>query len=249
MKLKKFLIGIILVLVFVIIFCLGIIIKKKYFLKVADNINLETQSEIESEALENIENTTNLENEIVEIATEENNSDEIIEKNIVEEPKKESTTAPVVKENTPKTTSKNVSNNKQTTVKIEQPQVQPQTQPKTEIITPTKQEEPKVTEEKKDSKPEETIKQEENKIETKYVRNDAMINKIKQVIQSNESEYMKTYGYEIVVDSSIKEHTNQFSFTENRVKAYITNTFGTIKIYAEDYYVNGELLMTECYIL
>ena len=59
---------------------------------------------------------------------------------------------------------------------------------------------------------------------------------------------MKEYDYEIVVDSSIKENSNQFTFTETRVKAYITHRFGTIKIYAEDYYRNGQLIMTECYI-
>lgn len=76
-----------------------------------------------------------------------------------------------------------------------------------------------------------------------------MINKIKQVILSNESNYMKQHGYEIVVDSSIKEKTNQFTYTENRVKSYLTYKFGTIRIYAEDYYVNSTLIMTECYIL
>jgi hypothetical protein len=76
-----------------------------------------------------------------------------------------------------------------------------------------------------------------------------MINKIQEVIKNNESEYMKTYGYTIVVDSSIKEQTNQFTFTETRVKGFITYKFGTIRIYAEDYYKNGQLIMTECYIL
>ena len=39
-----------------------------------------------------------------------------------------------------------------------------------------------------------------------------MINRIKQVIESNESEYMKEYGYSVVVDSSIKGQANQFTF-------------------------------------
>ena len=66
---------------------------------------------------------------------------------------------------------------------------------------------------------------------------------------SLEDDFMKQYGYNIVVDSSIKAQTNQFTYTENRVKSYITYKFGTIRIYAEDYYVNGNLIMTECYIL
>ena len=85
--------------------------------------------------------------------------------------------------------------------------------------------------------------------EEKYIRNDAMIEKIKNIINNNPSADMKEYGYSIIVDSSIKEKTNQFTFTENRVKAMMTNKFGTIRIYAEDYYYNGQLVMTECYIL
>ena len=85
--------------------------------------------------------------------------------------------------------------------------------------------------------------------ETKYVRNEQMIQKIKSVIESNVTEDMKNYGYTIVVDSSIKNLTNQFTFTESRVKNNIRYSFGTIRIYAEDYYSNGQLIMTECYIL
>ena len=72
---------------------------------------------------------------------------------------------------------------------------------------------------------------------------------IRQVIQNNETQDMKTFGYNIVVDSSIKNQTNQFTFTESRVINAIRLKFGTIRIYAEDYYYNGQLIMTECYIL
>lgn len=82
-----------------------------------------------------------------------------------------------------------------------------------------------------------------------YKVNNEMIQKIINTINANPSEYMKQYGYTIVVDSSIKEITNQFTFTENRVKIAIMNSFGTIRVYAEDYYVNGNLIMTECYII
>lgn len=91
--------------------------------------------------------------------------------------------------------------------------------------------------------------QTENKKETKYIKNDSMIQKIKATIENNVTEDMKKYGYKIVVDSSIKELTNQFTFTESRVKNSIKYSFGTIRIYAEDYYSNGQLIMTECYIL
>mgnify|MGYP005773143891 FL=1 len=101
------------------------------------------------------------------------------------------------------------------------------------------------TETQKENNKEQT----ESKKETKYVRNDGMIQKIKVTIENNVTEDMKKYGYEIVIDSSIKELTNQFTFTETRVKKNIRYSFGTIRIYAEDYYSNGQLIMTECYIL
>lgn len=87
------------------------------------------------------------------------------------------------------------------------------------------------------------------KVQKKYVKNDKMIEKIRNVIENNVTEDMKKYGYKIVVDSSIKELTNQFTFTENRVKNNIKYSFDIIKIYAEDYYSNGQLIMTQCYIL
>ena len=76
-----------------------------------------------------------------------------------------------------------------------------------------------------------------------------MINKIKKVIESNPSENMLKFGYSIQIDSSIKSQTNQFTFTESRVLNYIKYSFGTIKIYAEDWYKNGTFTMTACYIL
>lgn len=91
------------------------------------------------------------------------------------------------------------------------------------------------------------VKPEENT--EKYIRNDNIINKIKQVIKENETANMKDFGYNIVVDSSIKNQTNQFTYTTNRVINSIKSKFGTIRIYAEDYYKNGNLVMTMCYIL
>ena len=129
-----------------------------------------------------------------------------------------------------------------------------------EKVTVVSKKETEKTTQVETSKNTEEIKQEQPKKETtqevvqetnveKYVRNDVMINKIKQIIQNNESENMKNFGYNIVVDSSIKSLTNQFTFTESRVINAIRNKFGTIRIYVEDYYKNGQLIMTECYIL
>lgn len=101
----------------------------------------------------------------------------------------------------------------------------------------------KITQETNDNQPTSKIKEE------KYIKNEEMIEKIKNIITNNESEFMKKYGYEIIVDSSIKELTNQFTFTENRVKSSLQHKFGTIRIYAEDLYINSEFIMTECYII
>ena len=94
-----------------------------------------------------------------------------------------------------------------------------------------------------------TSKNNNSDVGDKEVRNDIMINKIKKVIESNPSENMLKFGYSIQIDSSIKSQTNQFTFTESRVLNYIKYSFGTIKIYAEDWYKNGAFTMTACYIL
>lgn len=82
-----------------------------------------------------------------------------------------------------------------------------------------------------------------------YKINEKKIAKIRNIINSNPSEDMKLYGYEIVVDSSITEVTTQFTFTEKRVKDKIAWKFGTIRIYAQDYYRNGQYITTECYLI
>ena len=153
----------------------------------------------------------------------------------------------------------------------DQTQTQKQEQPKTNNQTATekpKQEQPKQEEQPKKEETaqnnkqetptqnnQEQIKQEETKVEQEkknieeYKINQEMINRIKTIIKNNETEDMKTYGYEIVVDSSIPELTNEFTFTEKRVINKITWSCGIIKIYARDYYYNGNLVSTQCFIL
>ena len=82
-----------------------------------------------------------------------------------------------------------------------------------------------------------------------YKINNEMIETIKNVINSNQSEDMKLYGYNIVVDSSIVESTSQFTYTQTRVIDKIKYKFGTIRIYARDYYNNGQFICTQCYII
>lgn len=79
--------------------------------------------------------------------------------------------------------------------------------------------------------------------------NNNLINQMKSIINSNPSTYMKQLGYNIVVDSSIVNQTTGFTFTATRVKNSIVNSFGTIKIYARDYYVGSELRWSESFIL
>lgn len=197
------------------------------------------------------EETTISENEVLDIPAEEN----IILGNAeIQEPTE--TKVDTTSQEKVSSEAKKQSNSTQAQLQAKQETAQSkkQIQSKTETTQSTQTqgqiEQPKVTEEKKETI---TTPSGQNtttvaKDEEKYVRNDAMINKIKQVIESNESEYMKQYGYNIVVDSSIKNQANQFTFTATRVKAYIKYCFGTIKVYAEDYYKNGQLIMTECYL-
>lgn len=98
-----------------------------------------------------------------------------------------------------------------------------------------------------ESKPQE--KKEPKKDVHIYKYNASITEKIRQDIINNESAYMKEYGYNIVVDESIVNLTNQFTYTNNRVKNMIVNKFGTIRIYARDYYLNGNYMYTESYII
>lgn len=187
----------------------------------------------QNEIVENIiEDTKNIISENNYTETEENTQTTSIQKETVTNSNSNSN-----KQQTNKTTTT------QTTQNIERPK---QTQ-----IEETQKQESTHTITKEETIQKQEIKQEETQVvpQEKYVRNDTMIAKIKSIIESNATEDMKTYGYTIVIDSSIKGLTNQFTFTENRVKSAICNKFGTIRIYAEDYYSGGQLIMTQCYII
>lgn len=245
MNKKKICIIISSILIFIIIICVSLYLYSK------NSQKLESSKSLESEEIQNeiIENTTDV--EIPEVQEEKSisNEDETqkeINTSIVQEEKEDSKNVAETssKTSSEKTNTKSIESkakNTQTeTKKTETPKQVENTTTTTIIETPKKAE---IKEDQKHSQSAPSTNTE------KYVKNDAMINKIKNVIQNNESDFMKQYGYNIVVDSSIKAQTNQFTYTENRVKSYITYKFGTIRIYAEDYYVNGNLIMTECYIL
>lgn len=116
---------------------------------------------------------------------------------------------------------------------------------KVEEVVETKKEETPIVKQEEIKK--EEIKQEV--ITEEYKINNQMINNLKEVIKNNETEDMKNYGYEIIVDSSIVELTNQFTYTEYRVKNKLTYKYGTIRIYARDYYYNGSYITTQCFII
>ena len=243
MNKKKISIVIISVLAFIIILCVALFLYSK------NNQNLESSDLPQNEVIPNdvVENTTDIQTSEVQ---EDNNVATVAEEQM------EAQTTPTQEEsntsNKPTETKPQVASEKRNNKQIETKQ-KATTQVETKKVETPKNTENKSTvtsttetPKKEDSKPTQTTTPANTE---KYVKNDAMINKIKNVIQNNESDFMKQYGYNIVVDSSIKAQTNQFTYTENRVKSYITYKFGTIRIYAEDYYVNGNLIMTECYIL
>lgn len=245
MNKKKICIIISSILIFIIIICVALYLYSK------NSQKLESSKSLESDEIQNeiIENTTDVEipevQEEKSISNEDENQKEI-NTSIVQEEKEDSKNVAEAssKTSSEKTNTKSIESKAKTTQteikKTETPKQVENTTTTTIIETPKKEEI------KEDPKPSQSTPSTNTE---KYVKNDAMINKIKNVIQNNESDFMKQYGYNIVVDSSIKTQTNQFTYTENRVKSYITYKFGTIRIYAEDYYVNGNLIMTECYIL
>ncbi len=224
---KKICIVIIIVLAFVI---LGSLLFYKKHIKVAENQENKTQKE-------NIVTENSINNEIDENTITQN---EVFENNTITEAQDTMTDS-------------NVNTTKKVTV--ESPKQVTQNS-KSQVVVASKNETVTETQVTKEQETKE-IKPTETKVETapavqkteKYVRNDSMISKIKQVIENNVTDDMKNFGYNIVVDSSIKNKTNQFTFAESRVINAIRLKFGTIRIYAEDYYYNDQLIMTECYIL
>ena len=190
----------------------------------------------------------NTENDLL---VENKNTEEIIE-----QPKAIDNTEVTKKEKIPKETSNEIKKDNSNIKASKQPKSNNSNQISENVNEQKKEHNKEVKKENKAIQKDETkqqqtsnTKKEENVKKEEYKRNNQMIEKMKNIIQKNETEDMKKYGYEIVVDSSIKEMTNQFTYTEDRVKQKITWKFGTIKIYAEDYYCNGQYIMTECYII
>lgn len=199
--------------------------------------NNETNLQTVAENVENLISETSLDEQIVEKVNEEIISDELeeIETPSVIEDKAEEIKTTI---STPKIadTQKQVVAEVKQEVKIENNNNTPQTKEETIQTIP---EAPK----------QEVVIEQPVIVGEEYKTNDTMINTIRNVINSNQSEDMKLYGYNIVVDSSIVDVTSQFTYTEQRVIDKIKYKFGTIRIYARDYYNNGQYICTQCYII
>lgn len=248
MKSKKICVGIIILLSIFIVGCqiFKMIKNNDNDYKSEDSLiiaNEENQKEIEETEVVNDENPEEQIVENVEINAEEQKEETNINESVKE------TTANNATKNNNSTAQKTTAStqNKKEIVQQETPPEQEKPVSTTPAVTQPAQTQPTPTPQVENVKPNQTDSYDITK--EKDVRNDDMINKIKNVINSNPSSNMLQYGYTIVVDSSIKELTNQFTFTENRVKNMIRYSFGTIKVYAEDHYYNGQFIMTECYIL
>ena len=221
---------------------------------------IQNSKRIQDDKIKNDDNNLEIA-EITNEPKEENTENDLLVENknteaIIEQPKAIDNTEVTKKEKIPKETSYEIKKDNSNIKSSKQPKSnnsnqisenvnEKKNEPNKEVKTENKviQKDETKQQQTSDTKKEENVKKEE------YKRNNQMIEKMKNIIQKNETEDMKKYGYEIVVDSSIKEMTNQFTYTEDRVKQKITWKFGTIKIYAEDYYCNGQYIMTECYII
>lgn len=199
--------------------------------------NNETNPQTVAENVDNLISETSSDEQIVEEVNEEIISDELeeIETPSVIEDKAEEIKTTI---STPKIadTQKQVVAEVKQEVKIENNNNTPQTKEETIQTIP---EAPK----------QEVVIEQPVIVGEEYKTNDTMINTIRNVINSNQSEDMKLYGYNIVVDNSIVDVTSQFTYTEQRVIDKIKYKFGTIRIYARDYYNNGQYICTQCYII
>lgn len=235
---------IILIIFLVICTALGIFFLNKKW----TNDKVATENKANTSKISNNEEALTKENEI-----DENKVETIENKTEQETTEQEPETTEVETQTIVEASNKNTStakNNTQTT-KQEQPKVQSEPVPAESNVQEAVQkhqvqEQPVIQQE---PEPEPVIPNTPKEDVVGYKENTAMINNIKNAINNNISEDMQTYGYNIVVDSSIANLTNQFTFSEKRVADKIKSKFGTIRIYARDYYLNGSYVWTECYVI
>lgn len=126
--------------------------------------------------------------------------------------------------------------NKKDEVKQEeqQTQVQEKEDSNQEQQETNKQEDKPEIEEKEDTTSQEIVRE--------VKRNDTYIQKMKNYITTNDKS-----SYSIVVDESIVNNTYGFTYSEFNMSGYL-GCYSIYRIYAQDYYVNGEYVETRCYI-
>lgn len=222
--------------------------------KVTDDI-VETKKDVleeskqenaeETENKENVEETKTIEN--VKTSNVENNKTKT-ESQPVTQPKQE-TKVENKTISTAKTNTQNNNVNNQTNTNTNQNAQSVNTQIQVPKQEQQVQQTPQVTQQPQ-------VKQEEQKPVQEVVpaqptrevrRNDAMIQKIKTYISTHETERMKKYGYSFVVDSSVTKMTHPFTYSEYNMQTCLDMT-GQIYVYAQDYYVNGQYVETQCYV-
>ena len=222
--------------------------------KVTDDI-VETKNDVQEESKqENAEETENKENveetrtiENVKTSNVENNKTKTESQPVTQpkqETKVENKTTSIAKTNTQNNNVNNQTstNTKQNTQSVNT-QVQAQKQEQQVQQTPQVTQQPQVKQE--EQKPVQEVVPAQPTREVR--RNDAMIQKIKTYISTHETERMKKYGYSFVVDSSVTKMTHPFTYSEYNMQTCLDMT-GQIYVYAQDYYVNGQYVETQCYV-
>lgn len=228
------------IIAFILIF--GIAILSTYITYQKTNSENVIENKASQNIMENVKSTNQLQ------TSDEQTTSELVNNSITQSQKEVTKKTPVVESETEVKNNKNstpevTTNNKQSIVEEKQGNIEKDNNNTPKIKDESIQVQPEKTEQK-------VVKEEKTvTIGEEYKTNDTMINTIKNVINSNQSEDMKLYGYNIVIDSSIVEDTSQFTYTKQRVLDKIKYKFGTIKIYAKDYYNNGQFICTQCYII
>lgn len=232
--------------------------------KIIDLAGLTEKFNIDENGTEVIESNEEVQTEKAEEPAVQNAE---IKKAEVEQPKQENNVTPSNIENITKTESQPATTKKQET-KVENKtttqnnntnnQANTNTQQNTQSVNTQiqvpKQEQQVQQTQQETQQPQ--VKQEEQKPVQEVVptqptrevkRNDAMIQKMKTYISTHETERMKKYGYSFVVDSSVTKMTHPFTYSEYNMQTCLDLT-GQIYIYAQDYYVNGQYVETQCYV-
>lgn len=228
------------IIAFILIF--GIAILSTYITYQKTNSENVIENKASQNIMENVKSTNQLQ------TSDEQTTSELVNNSITQSQKEVTKKTPVAESETEVKNNKNstpevTTNNKQSIVEEKQGNIEKDNNNTPKIKDESIQVQPEKTEQK-------VVKEEKTvTIGEEYKTNDTMINTIKNVINSNQSEDMKLYGYNIVIDSSIVEDTSQFTYTKQRVLDKIKYKFGTIKIYAKDYYNNGQFICTQCYII